>query len=140
MFGQCFLDSMIPRHLSANWQYCRQAADGSGRFHSAPQLGHVVLSSSLQISRSPWQTWHWMYEGFGCRRSRSPGQVSGFFSILSLELNYFTSNLNLVFFNWNLFARAFKRLVYCPLQTHTAGHFHMDNRHAGNDVLFKDFS
>jgi hypothetical protein len=58
--GYFLRDSMMPRHLSANWQYCRHAADGSGRFHSAPQLGQVVLSSSLQISNSPLQTWQLM--------------------------------------------------------------------------------
>src|SRR4030042_4366389 len=96
---------MIPLHLSAYWQYSRHAALLSGRFHSAPQLGHVVLSSSLQISRSPLQTWHLMYAGLGWSRSRSPGHVSGFFcGVLSLELNYFTSNLNLKLFNRDIFS------------------------------------
>jgi hypothetical protein len=47
-----------------------------------------------------------MYEGFGWIKSRSPGHVSGFFSILSvgLELNNVTSNFDFVFFNWDLFA------------------------------------
>ncbi len=52
-----FLRAAIkPLHLSAYWQYWRHTAFSSGRFHSAPQLGQVVLSSSLQISSSPPQT------------------------------------------------------------------------------------
>ena len=95
----------MPLHLSAYWQYCRHAADGSGRFHSAPQLGHVVLSSSVQISSSPPHTWQFMYAGLGWSRSRRPGHVSGFFATgLSLELNDVTSNFDLKLFYWDMFA------------------------------------
>jgi hypothetical protein len=55
--GDYFLRyAIMPRHLSAYSQYCRHTAFSSGRFHSAPQLGQVVLSSSVQISSSAPQT------------------------------------------------------------------------------------
>jgi hypothetical protein len=60
-----FLCAIIALHLSAYWQYERQTALSAGRFHSAPQLGQVVLSSSLQTSSSAPQTWQLVYAGFG---------------------------------------------------------------------------
>ncbi len=131
---------MMPRHLSANWQYSRQAADGSGRFHSAPQLGQVVLSSSLHISSSPPQTWQLIYAGLGCNKSRSPGHVSGFLATLSLELNDVTSYFHFVFFNWDLLARAFNRLVNSPFQASAAGYLHVQNGDTCNVVLLEYFS
>jgi len=80
-FSQCsrathfFRDAIIPRHWSAYWQYSKHAAFLSGLLHSAPHSGQVVLSSSLQISSWLPQRWHVMYEGFGCKKSLSPGHV-----------------------------------------------------------------
>ena len=88
---------MMPLHLSAYWQYSRHAADLSGRFHSAPHLGQVVLSSSapdFKVSTTNVTfdvSWFWLKQ---VAESRACFRV--FFYGLSLELNYFTSNLNLV--------------------------------------------
>ncbi len=59
---------------------------------------------------------------------------------LSLELNNFASNSYLELLNSDVFARCLKRLVNCPLQAGTARYFHVDNCHAGDVVLFEDFS
>ncbi len=136
-FVYLFLDSIMPLHLSANSQYSKHAAFESGRFHSAPQSGHVVLSSSVQISTLlPPQTWHLTYAGFGCSRSRNPGQVAGFLSNdLPFELNDFSSNFDLIFSNWDFLARSLNGSVYCPFQATATGDLHVRNCDAGNIVL-----
>ena len=103
-WSQVFLEFMMPRHLSAYSQYSRHELFLSGLFHSAPHSVHSATSSSLQISTSAPHTWHLTYDGVGLRNSRSPGQVSGFLTLLSLLLIQFTSDGHDVTLHRNLFS------------------------------------